>query len=524
MKLLRDRLHTPVLPPRLLGKLGLMPSSYQSWKLSPEQRDMLLGELGLTATPRPEAPRPTPGGRPAMYPHQQDAVDFLRALGWRGALFMEMGTGKTRASIEALDEAGALASAIILSPRSVRWTWVDELRAWKGMEATLVTGTLERRLKLLERPGPWIVNYEGLKIRRCSRCGQGQCACGRKRPTWVYPIVEALLEHDPQALVLDESTRIKDWTTQTARVVHKLAPMIPGPVIPLTGTPMPNQPYDVWSQLKVLERAPLGFTTPRGMMTAFCVMGGYQGREVVSHKNLDKLNEGLGRIAFRKRIDDCIALPERVFSTVHVELEGKEAQAYKSMLKASYAELSRTSVLTADNVLAKLLRLQQITGGIAAPRRNGAKVEALLDLVSDYEMPGIIWCRFTDELEHLAKVLGKAYKVRTFYGQTPDSERRTTIEAFQRGAVDLLIGQPRAGGLGLNLQRSAWMIWYSTSFSSEEREQAVARIYRSGQTKKTRIIDIVAKGTIDEHIAKALERKASVARAALDGWQEWLKS
>lgn len=520
MKLLRDRLYAPLLPPRLLRELGLAPSKYGSWRLTPAQRDRILEELG--AAPAPKRSTPKAVLREPMYPHQQDGLDFARAHNWRAGLFYDMGLGKTRLSIEILRESETITEAIILAPRAVIHQWADQFMHWASVQATVVYGDLDRRLELIERPGPWILNYDGLIIRRCGKCGAHKCSCpGRK--TYDYPVIDALLSRGPKALVMDESTRIKDWTTRTAKITHRLVEHIPGPILPMSGKPNPNQPYDFWSQLRTIQRVPLGFSTPYTMRERYCVMGGPTGKWVKGHKNLDELHEKLATCSIRKTIDECLDLPERIVTQVPVELDKREMRAYRAMVKDSVASLSRTKTLTAENVLSKILRLQQLTGGMAAKGRNGAKVEAILDLVEDAPRPLIIWCRFTEEIEHLAKVLGKAYKVRTFYGETPQRERKQTLEAFDNGAVDVLIGQPRAGGIGLNLQASCYMIFYSHSFSLEEREQAMARIYRAGQKRITRIMDLVAKDTVDEHVLKALETKGNVSTAALDGWKEWMR-
>lgn len=522
MKLLRDRLYAPLLPPRLLRALGLAPSKWGSWRLTPEQRDILLAELGLSPTAKTKRSKPKAKMREPMYPHQQEGLDFLRARDWRAGVFYDMGLGKTRIAIEAVRETETIDHAIVLCPRAVNFQWAEQFMHWASVQATVVYGDLPKRLEQIERPGPWILNYDGLIIRRCRKCGAHKCACPGKK-LYDYPVIDALLARDPQALVMDESTRIKDWTTRTAKIVHKLVEHIPGPVLPMSGKPNPNQPYDFWSQLRTIERVPLGFSTPYTMRERYCFLGGPNGKWVKGHKNLDELHERLAKVSIRKTIDECLDLPERITTTVPVELDKREARAYRAMVKDSVAQLSRTETLTAENVLSKILRLQQLTGGMAAKGRNGAKVEAVLDLVEDAPKPLIIWCRFTDEIEHLAKRLGKAYKVRTFYGETPQRERTTTIEAFNNGAVDVLIGQPRAGGIGLNLQASCYMIFYSHSFSLEERDQAVARIYRAGQKRVTRVVNLVARDTVDEHVLKALDTKANVSKAALDGWQEWMK-
>lgn len=477
--------------------------------------------VGLdTKAPGPE-PLPEPVDHRDLFQHQREALTFAKERDYKFALFLDMGLGKSRTAVEILRESGTLRHALIVAPLSVIPVLESEFRKWAAVDLTVVHGSLEERLRALRRPGPWIVNYEGLRI---VREGKPKTVRGRKVKTEEYPVADAILDADVRALILDESTRIKDPKAKASRIVHQLVKTEDYPVrVVMSGHPMPQSVLDLWSQLAVIERPPRGYRSRYHMQSELCIMGGYQQKEIVGYRELEAFHHSLGEVAFRRRTDDCLDLPELSRQRVPVKLEGKELKAYKSMVKDAVAELSRREVVTADNVLTKILRLQQITGGAAAPRRQGAKLKALLDLVEDTEPPVIIWCLFTDEIETVARALGKSYRVRTFYGKTPRSERTDTLTAFENGAVDVLVGQPGAGGLGLNLQKSAVCIYYSTGYNGEHREQSERRIYRAGQTRRTRIIDIVADGTVDDKVLKALREKVKVSQVVVDGWKEWIK-
>lgn len=528
MKLFRSKLLAPCVPDRILTLLGLSPSPSGSYKLTPRQAELLRHELGLGAAPAPEEdpfqPRPDVEPRTA---HQQEAIDFGRTRNWRFGIFYDMGLGKTRIAIDILTESGTMDRAVILSPKSMRLPWAQQIRYWSGREATVVGGyTREAKLACLERTGPWILNYETVADTwECMRCGareEKSCCKGhrytsRKRS---WPFLEALAALKPTALVLDESTRVKNPTADRTKRILKLADLIDGPVLPMSGKPNPNQPYDLWSQIRAFDRTPLGYRWWTGMRDAYCIQVplGRTGKfKPVGTKNLSDLHQKLQAVAVRKELGDCVNLPEKIVTRVPVELLPGERTAYDRMAREA---------LDADgeglNVLTKLLELQKITGGSTVRGHRGGKMAALLDLVEDATPPLIIWCRFTDELEAVAAALAKAYRVRTFFGQTSDKERADTLERFDAGTVDVLVGQPRAGGIGLNLQRSAWMCFYSHSFSLEELEQATARIYRTGQRRVTRIYHLAAERTIDTHVLDALDKKHDVSRAALDGWREWV--
>lgn len=527
MKLFRSKLQAPVLPDRILTLLGLSPSRYGTWKLDERQHAILRAELGLGEMPEEEdvfAPRADVEPR---LPHQQEAIDFGRTRDFRFGIFYDMGLGKTRIAIDILEETGTAERAVILAPKAMRFPWAEQFRHWSGREATVVAGnTRERRLECLERTGPWILNYESIQTWECLRCGarQGKDCCKGKRYSSrrrSWPFLERLAELEPTALVLDESTRIKNAAAPRTKLILKLAALIDGPVMPMSGKPNPDQPYDFWSQIRTFDERPLGFRWWTGMRSEYCVeqpLGNSGIRKIVGHKNLADLHQRLQGVAIRKTIDECVQLPDKIVTRVPVDLLPAERKAYEKMALSALDETGEGL-----NVLTKLMELQRITGGSAVRGHAGAKLEALRDLVEDATPPLIIWCRFTDELKAVATALGKSYRVRTFYGATPDRERTATLKAFDAGEVDILVGQPKAGGIGLNLQKSAWMCFYSHSFSLEELEQATARIYRTGQKCTTRVYHLAACKTIDTHVLDALDKKQDVSRAALDGWRDWVK-
>ena len=491
MRLLGSTLEAPCLPPRVRDLLGIG-KLYGPWKLDERQTDLLRSLLGLSAIVRPEPEPVVP--IPDLFPHQHQALAFLKERGGRALLAMEMRCGKTRTSIEWLRHTEELDRTLVLAPLSVTYVWRHELAEWADIVPSLVVGSTADKLAALAQPGPWVANYEAVRS---------------------LPVLKRLLEIKPKALVLDESTRIKDRTTITSRAVHGLAGKIPGSILALSGKPTPEGPLDVWSQVKTFEKAPLGFPTWWGMRNAYAILGGYMGREIVGYRDEADFTARLLEVAFRVRrqdVFDC-TLPER--QRIEVDLLPPERRAYKQMQDECLAELKGRE-LTAANVLAQLIRLQQITSGWAAPK-NGAKLTALNDLLDDAPRPVVVWGRFKEDLARI-EALGKRRKERVgrIDGEVTGAAREKVIRDFAAGKVDVLAANPAAAGMGLDLSRAEVQVYYSCAWSHEQRAQSEAR---SEGPKRTNgpapIYDLEAviggKKTVDGTVLDALELKSHIS-------------
>lgn len=491
MRLLGQTLEAPCLPPRLRDLLGVA-KLYGPWKLDERQVDLLRELLGLTAIERPE-PEPVVA-IPDLFPHQHRALAFLQEREGRALLAMEMRTGKTRTSIEWLKHTGELARTVVLAPLSVTYVWRHELAQWADVAPSLAVGSTAEKLAALSGPGPWVLNYEAVRA---------------------LPVLKRLLELKPKALVLDESTRIKDRTTITTKAVHGLASKVPGSILALSGNPMPEGPLDVWSQVKPFSKDPLGFPTWWGMRNAYAILGGYMGREVVGYKDEADFTARFLEVAYRVRrgdVFDC-TLPAR--QRIEVELPTAEKRAYKRMQEDCLVEL-KGKELSAANVLAQLIRLQQITSGWAAPK-NGAKLTALSDLLNDAPRPVVVWARFVEDLDRVS-ALGKRRKERVgrIDGSIVGAAREKVIRDFASGKIDLLVANPAAAGMGLDLSKAEVQVYYSCSWSHEQRAQSEARTEGPKRTNgPAPIYDLEAlidgKKTVDGTILDALELKSHIS-------------
>ena len=184
----------------------------------------------------------------------------------------------------------------------------------------------------------------------------------------------------------------------------------------LTGTPITNNPLDFFSQYKFLDESIFG-ASYYALRARYAVLGGYGNHQIVGYKNLPELTSKAHSIAYRITKADALDLPEQVDVVRSVGLEPKAEMIYKNIERDSYAELMSGEVKT-TNVLTKLLRLSQATGGYlkdditgVVEKISNAKLDALKEIIDDCVDAGkkvVVFARFVPEIDAIASRLKKA--------------------------------------------------------------------------------------------------------------------
>ena len=222
-------------------------------------------------------------------------------------------------------------------------------------------------------------------------------------------------------------------------------------------------------------------------------------------------------------------MPDKVDETRAVELSRTAQAIYKSIDEDSYAELMQGEVTT-RNVLARLLRLSQCTGGFIrddidsiVQEVSRAKLDALDDILDECESSGkkaVVFARFIPEINAIEQLLKKRNtKYAVIHGGITD--RTEQVDKFQSDSeCKVFVGQLQMTGMGLTLTTVSVAVFYSLDFSYANYEQSRARIHRIGQTQKCLYIHLVAKGTVDEKVMEALKSKGDVARLMVDDYKK----
>ena len=338
-----------------------------------------------------------------------------------------------------------------------------------------------------------------------------------------------IVKWQPNMIVCDESSKIKNPQAKCSKSLHKLGAMSKFNLI-LTGTPITNSPLDFFSQYKFLDERIFGssFFRFRGQ---YAILGGYQNHQIVGYKHLAELVEKAHGVAYRIKIDEAVELPEFVEEIRPVKLEAKAQQIYDSIDKDSYAELMSGEV-TVRNVLTRLLRLSQCTGGFirndagdALQQISSAKLEALEDIIDscmEERKKVVVFARFVPEIDAISAMLRKK-KIAYALIKGDVKDRAEQVDEFQNNdEVRVFIGQLQTTGMGLTLTAGSVAVYYSLDFSYANYEQSRARVRRIGQQKRGVYIHLVCKDTIDETVMSALRKKADVSKLLVDDYKKIL--
>lgn len=335
---------------------------------------------------------------------------------------------------------------------------------------------------------------------------------------------QALAAWGPDLIVCDEGHKIKTHNISASKAMHRLGAKA-GYRLLLTGTLITNKAIDVFSPYKFLNPTIFG-TSFYAFRSRYFDMVGYGNHTPVLKKSMEaELSARLHSIAYRAAKADCLDLPETTDVVRQVELEPAARKIYRSLVKESFAELASGEV-TAPNVLTRLLRLSQLTGGFLGSDENAAvqqissaKLSAMEDILESAVAEGqklVIIARFLPEIRAICKELdGRGLRYACITGEVQD--RAAQVAQFQNDPdVPVFVGQIATAGLGLTLTAASTMVFYSLDYSMSNYEQAKARIHRVGQRNPCTYIHLIAKGTVDEKVLTALRNKADLAKALVD--------
>ena len=440
------------------------------------------------------------------YGHQLDALNKINSLD-AYALFMEQGLGKSFTTINDLCNRynnNLIDAVLVVCPMSIRGNWqreVEKFATVPSLALPLVTKSAKKDLDQL-----W--DFDGLKwyIVAVESLSSG------KAPE----IAEKFLLHTRPAMVVDESSTIKNHKANRTKTTISLGKMSKVRAI-LTGTPVANGLHDLFSQFEFIDSEIIGLGDFYSFRNRYCIMGGYENRQVIGYTNTEELMELIAENTFQATKAEALDLPDKIYQRREIEPSPDQKDLFRAIKQQLIAEVDGDRVKI-DNILEKLLRLQQITAGFFTDEEgemkmlsSAPKIKELMQVIDETGGQVIIWCVFRKEIEMVAEALSKVGTVVEFHGGVSEEKRNENIKLFQEGKARFFIANPAAGGMGITLTAANTVIYMSNSFSYTDRAQSEDRAHRIGQEKHVTYIDIVMKGSVDELVQKALHSKQDVA-------------
>ena len=464
------------------------------------------------------------------YKHQRDALQ-QSAEQTQWAYFMEMGTGKTKVTIDNigyLSFKGKIDSVLIIAPKSVYTIWETEINSHmpNAIKYKIHKWNIDKqkdieKLNKYEHLRILLINVEALSTKR------GFEAC-----------VDYLTKNKLNFVALDESTTIKNRSAKRTKNILGLRRLSHIRRI-LTGSPITKSPLDLFTQCQFLSPELLGFSSYLAFRNRYAEMTDIpvgSGRFIQVpkyYKRLEELEIKLKQFATRIRKDQCLDLKPKVRQKRYIELEGESKKIY-DRLRTSALAIVEDSTISFSNKLTEIIKLHQVCNGFTKDdegkmlRLHDSKLKALDEVISETDGKIIIWANYLWNIHEIIHFLKSKYgeeSTVSIFGEVSVEDRKTAVETFQNDSkVRFFVGNPTTGGFGLTLTACNTVIYYSNSYNLEVRMQSEDRAHRMGQTGTVLYVDIVAKNTLDEAIMKSLINKGQIAAKTLgeEDLRSWL--
>lgn len=429
-----------------------------------------------------------------LYNHQRKAVDKLMRIKV-GALYMEMGTGKTRTALELINERikkGKVSHVLWLCPCSVKENLRKDIIKHTGeYNKDLITicgiETLSSSVK---------TNLELLKLVNNKKC----------------------------YLIVDESNLVKNHRARRTENIIKLSKFCNYKLI-LNGTPITRCEKDLFAQWYILDWRILGYKSFWSFSANHIQYDDRIPNKIIKCLNVEYLVRKIAGYSYQVKKDECLDLPCKSYETRYYNISNYQRDNYNYVadeLLFSLDEFKPYTIyrfLTAlQDVIAgfnlKIDKNLKITKTLMFPNPlDNPRIDMLLNILSNIDDEKvIIFCKYTQEILDITNVLNNEYgegSAVNFYGEINQKNRQKNINKFSEQSR-FLVANKTCAGYGLNLQFCSYVIYYSNDWDYATRSQSEDRVHRIGQNKNVHVIDICANYTLDERILKCLNKKENL--------------
>lgn len=432
----------------------------------------------------------------------QEVTAALMTMNLRAFILSEIGTGKTRAALYAIDhliKEGVITSALVTAPLStLHQVWDKEIfQYFPHLIARVLHGTRAQRLAELAKPADiYIINHDGIETIQAALCAKKEI----------------------QAIVIDELSYYRNGTTDRWKSMNSLASTARY-VWGMTGSPVPNEPADAYSQIKLLrpEAVPKYFKHFKELtMTQVSNF-----RWVAKPTSLEIVYSAM-QPGVRYLRKDVKELPETCYKTMDCPLTPAQAKAYKALYdKAHYMhQHHQITALNSGVLMQKLLQVASgwvySTTGAVLQLDNSTRLDALLELLEEADGKVITLVQHISAAAELSKLLiDRGINCETVTGETNLNNRNRIFSEFQSaGGPRVLVAHPGCMSHGLTLTEANTVAWWTPTTSLETYEQANGRVTRPGQIRKTLIAHLCG-SAVERKIYQLLEKKGNVQAALL---------
>lgn len=423
----------------------------------------------------------------------------------------EQGLGKTK---QALDIAVARKHKmrhclIVCGVNNLKWNWYKEVEIHTNEKAHILGSRVNRKgktvigssaerladLKQIHDEYFLITNIETLRDKSIQSQIKKMCSDGIIGMT-----------------IIDEIHKCKNSQSKQGKAIHCCCSYYR---LALTGTPLMNNPVDLYNVLKWLEVENHSLTYFKNL---YCEMGGFGGYEIIGYKNLDQLENSLNKNMLRRRKEEVLDLPPKIYTDELLDLDSSQNKLYRDVTNQIIEDIDRIMLL--PNPLTELIRLRQVTSNpniLTSKNITNVKYDRILDILESTTDKVIIFSNWTKVINPLyIKLSSLGYNPALVTGESKDPILE--MNKFQSdNTCKVILGTTPALGTGYTLTAANTVIFIDEPWSKAIKDQAEDRCHRIGTKGTVNIITLICKDTIDERIHQIIKDKGELSDRIVDG-------
>jgi SNF2 family DNA or RNA helicase len=428
------------------------------------------------------------------HPYQQDCIGYLLTEE-QAAVLLDPGYGKTSIMLSVI-AAKKMQTMIVAPVRVLYGVWRQEAAKWeqfRHLTFAIVHGTPKERMKALQSGADiLLVSTDGIK--------------------WIEE-----QGFKPERLVIDESSKFKNWTSKRTKAMRKVCIHAKSRYI-LTGTPCPQSLMDLFPQIFIVDHGQRLGKTITSYKSKYFLQGGFKGYEWILRKGAkEQIQEAIADCCYRLDARDHLQLPDIHFNTVWLDLP--DLKQYKELEEDMYLDLEGGGIAATSSGSALAMCRQycqgQVYEGDGFVKIHDEKMEALEELLDELQgKPALIAYQFRSDY---ARFKERWPKMPAINGDTKPAETLKLVEAWNRGELSKLAVQPQALSYGMNMQAGGNdLVWYGLTANLETYLQLNARLHRQGQKGQVRVHHLLCRKTVEEAMLESIEKKASLQEILLN--------
>ena len=449
----------------------------------------------------------------------------------------DQGLGKSLQTLNiARLKRGGKHCLVIVGYDTLQFNWVSEIEkhteekgyvlgqreVLKGAcKGQIRKGTMEQRiedLKNIDNIDSFFIITSVSTLRHCVKTEYID-KNGKKKYNKQYIIAEMIEELCRKGVigrvVFDEAQVVKNIDSDQTKALLKIK-SCPYKII-ATGTPIMNKHLDLYPLMYWLDQEHSNFYSFRDK---YCIMGGFNGKEVKGNKNGQELNQRLSKFMLRRKKEDVLDLPDKIIIDEYLDLDLKQAILYDKVKKLMQSDLVKYKGNKAV-LMTLLLNLRKITchpNWVDDKYKDSVKFERVHQLmyeITENNRKAIIFSNWATPIQKLYEEL-KIYNPAMIIGDTKD--RMSEVNKFQTDdSCKVILGTIGAMGTGLTLTSASNVIFLDEPWNRALKDQATDRAYRIGTKSNVNVYTLICKGTVDESVHKTVVKKGLVADEVVDG-------